>query len=386
MRLRLEVAGIVALVLASCIAMRLLAQPPNAQDEDSTPTEPMCPLSEDQTKNAIAAFAELSPIFREPRCKNCHGAVLPFNNPATHGADPPIEEGTDCDGCHNELKDWSLAPGSMFFVNRTSVFSYTSKSDEELCKQMRDFPNAVGGGSFMGHMKNDNGNTQFIAAAFLGRKGMSDPDSVDPPSNRGWTREKMVSLSQSWVDAMGGRFHGERSCGCKPAHYALRLDYSVLFNLQGLPGLSGEYQQQTVGQNSHSVDIPLEGKSPDYFEGEGVMTLKGSGQVNAPFGTCTGQSQHSFLIRATAQIVEGDEESLGSTNKMHVKLECSDMHTTSSGTCPYGGGSESNVGPCKDPIELDFNPTLLDRPQSKVYPMPLPGSQATLTATLVKRD
>jgi hypothetical protein len=383
---RIGWAGVSVLVLASFVAM-LGAPPPHPprQEEQQLPDKPMCPLSEEQTTKAIKAFSELSPIFREPRCKNCHGAVLPISNPATHGADPPVEEGVDCSSCHNELPGWDLAPGQMSFVNRTSIFAYTSKSDQELCEQMRDFNNAVGNNSFMGHMINDNGGIPFIEAAFIGKKGMSDPDSVDPPSNRGWNHPRMVRFSQDWVDAMGGRFHGDQSCGCKSQHYALRLDYHSFINL-AFGVVNGQFEQQTVGQNADSVDIPLEGKAPNYFEGDGVLTLKGHGQMNTPVGLCTSQSENSFQIHATATMDEGDEDSRGSKNKLHVKLECSQMHFSSTGSCPRASGGASDSGPCKDPVELTFDPADLEKPQGKVFPMPMPDSQATLTATIVQTD
>jgi hypothetical protein len=339
----------------------------------------MCPLSEEQTQKSIKAFAELAPIFHEPRCQNCHGVVNPFFAPETHGADPPIEPGSDCESCHDELKGWSLAPTSMSFVD---------KSDEDLCEMMKEhFKKATGEPSFIEHMKHDNGGPQFIETAFLGKKGMSDPDSVDPPSNRGWNHGKLIRLSEDWVDAMGGRFHGDASCGCKPQHYAMRLDYNVILNLQGLPVIGGEYQTQTVGQNSNSLDIPLEAKSPGYFEGQAVMNLQGNGLITTPVGNCTGQAQHSFLVHVTAQMDEGDEESRGAQNKLHVKMDCSQMHTTTSAQCPRLGASESNSSPCEpENVDVDFVPADLDKPQGKAFPVPLPDSQATLTSTIVKTD
>jgi hypothetical protein len=370
MRLESTIIGAFASLLLLCAAMPLPARP---QQE----SEAVCPLTEDQSKKSVEAFAALAPIFREPRCKNCHGVVSPFFNPESHRADPPIEQGTDCENCHDILPGWSLAPTSMSFVD---------KSDEELCEMMREhFDRATGAPSFMGHMTNDNGGPQFIETAMAGNKGMEEPDyGIEKPP--GWDHPKLIRLSKAWVDAMGGRFHGDNSCGCKLQHYALRLDYKVLVNLQGLAVVSGEYQTQTISQNSNSLDVPLEAKAPGYFEGEATMTLKGHGQVNAPFGTCTGQAQHSFLVRATARLDEGSEESKGRANRLHVKMDCSQLHTSSSGSCPYVGGSEDRFSPCQADVDVDFAPADLDKSQIKEFPMPLPGSQATLDSSIVKRD
>ncbi len=364
------------------LAMPLPAQRP----------EPVCPLTEEQTQKSIDAFAELAPIFREPRCINCHGAVNPFdpNNGEHEGGNfpPQDRDATDdqgqpkvkCYSCHDAFKKWELAPDPMFFVG---------KDDEALCEQMKEmFTRAqTGPVSFMGHMKKDNEGTQFIEVAFLGNRGMTEetlkPDTDEPPP--GWTHEKMIQLAQKWVDAQGGRFHGDPSCGCKKKHYALQLDYKQILNID-FGVLTGQYSTTTTGaQNSNGLEIPLAVRELGVFKGEGVMKLGGSGYVNSPVGGCLGQGQQSFMVHATAQMEEGDELSQGEKNKLHVKLTCDKIHSQFNGACPHATGSDDTYNPCNANVSVDFAPANVHASESQAFPTPVPNSQSTLTSTIVKK-
>jgi hypothetical protein len=44
-----------------------------------------CPLTVGQETKAAKAFKKLAPLFQEPRCLNCHGAVNPFSKTGEHG-------------------------------------------------------------------------------------------------------------------------------------------------------------------------------------------------------------------------------------------------------------------------------------------------------------
>jgi len=360
-----------------------------AQDEADAGA-PVCPLSKDQTQKAIDAFKALAPVFRVDRCINCHGDVDPFTegDGGHEGGQVPQIRNDDgsvdfdrtfaqcsAPGCHEELPGWRLAPEPISFVNKT---------DTQLCKQMRSqFARAQGQDSFMGHMKFDNNDTQFIKAAFKGNKAIKTA-IVEKPTP--WTQDKMVELSQAWVDAMGGRFHGDESCGCEQQNYALHLDYNVIMNINGLPLITGEYNANTMSQGSNGLEVPLEINTPNAFEGQGVMQLQGHGGYATPIGGCVGQSQQSFLIRATAQLEEGDELSQGKDNKLHVKLTCDQIHFTSNGACPHGAGSANSFSPCQANVAADIAPANEGGSQDTVFPTPFPNSQATLTTTVVKKQ
>ena len=86
----------------------------------------------------MKAFKEMLPVFRHPRCLNCHGGLDPHSE--KHPGAGQIE-GLDrmanmtefvegCQMCHDGLAAWR-APGPPLF--------FPGKSDEELCKQMKQF-------------------------------------------------------------------------------------------------------------------------------------------------------------------------------------------------------------------------------------------------------
>jgi hypothetical protein len=267
--------------------------------------------------------------------------------------------------------------------------SFVGKDDTTLCKQMKFmFKRAYPGGgeeSFIGHMEHDNGLIQFIETGFIGKKGMTDKDvKAEPPP--GWTQAKMVQLSKNWVEAMGGRFHGDEDCGCVKQQYALRLNYLQILNINfGL--INGQDTTNTGAQNSQGLEIPLDITQPGAFKGEGVMTLKGRGQYGTVVGNCSGQSEQSFLVRATAQLEEGDEESRGKDNKLHVRFQCDQMHLQSSGQCAGRGASESRFTSCDaSNVTVDFVPANVDSTDTKAFPTPVPNSQSSLTTTIVKKQ
>ena len=138
----------------------------------------------------------------------------------------------------------------------------------------------------MEHMKHDNGDTQFIETAFAGTKAIKNGVVEKPP---GWTHEKVVQFSQAGVDAMGGRFHGDESCGCEPQHYALRLDYRMIMNINGLLLVAGDYNTNTtMSQGSNGLELPLEINTPNVFDGQSVMQLQGHGQLATPSAVAWG--------------------------------------------------------------------------------------------------
>lgn len=88
-----------------------------------------CPLTETQQLNSIKAFQKMMPVFRHPRCLNCHGIVQDpraSGTPSSHmgvvdlsSADPA----STCEECH--MDKWHLAP------------DWTRKNDAQLCSDMK---------------------------------------------------------------------------------------------------------------------------------------------------------------------------------------------------------------------------------------------------------
>jgi hypothetical protein len=96
-----------------------LAPPPKKSPLLLTGSDgPSCPLSIKQQVDAVKAFGEMLPVFRHPRCINCHGGLDPMSD--RHPGKGQIEDITDrdsllaaCQDCHDGLKGWRVpgAPG-----------------------------------------------------------------------------------------------------------------------------------------------------------------------------------------------------------------------------------------------------------------------------------
>lgn len=388
MRLRLTI----IFLLLAWLVLPLGAQQP----------EPVCSLSEDQTEKSIQAFATLVPLFQHERCINCHGNVNPFDEgDGGHQGEsfPPEyrdakdENGkpkADCTkgGCHTQLPGWRLAPEGMSFIDGPDK----PKSAEDLCELMhRSFRYAketAGEESFMGHMIRDNGAPAFIETALIGKRGMTDndlaPDKAEPPP--GWTHPKVIQAGQKWVDAMGGRFHGNTWCGCKKQEYVFRLNWEQTLNLNfGI--INGQSKKTTGSPDKPGVDIPLTAKEPKVFTGEGRLTIREQGNYGTVVGGCTAQGELAFDIKVTARIDEGKEEERGQDDKMHVTFECKRAQEQTTGQCPHQGGSSNASSSCQaDGVTLDFNPPTIGTSQVKPFPSPLPNSETKMTATLLKKE
>jgi hypothetical protein len=204
-----------------------------------------CPLTDAQTKKAIAAFQPLATFLSgEPRCFNCHGGVNPFidgvgldpedpnappsqfehgggkqghDNPVSKDGSVGLDEG--CKDCHSQMlpksdgtpsTTWTLAPGFMSFVNKDAT---------TLCRQMKRTSGTAE--EFLGHLKDDNGRNSLGATAFAGRRALTDRDikkyevQVLPPAI---THDRLMQMGRNWIDAMGGKFQGDISCGCELKH------------------------------------------------------------------------------------------------------------------------------------------------------------------------
>ncbi len=179
------------------------------------PSAPSCPLSLAQQVKSVKAFAELMPVFRHPRCANCHGGVNPFTDAHRGGAMDPELTREQCQDCHAQLKDWDTPGPPMFFVGR---------SDEKLCLQIKEF--SSNGNDFVEHIRNDHEGIQFIAAGFKGDRALDSQSLKDhdvviaPPPG---TQEQLTEKARKWVKAMGGDFVGPPECGCVKPKIELKM-------------------------------------------------------------------------------------------------------------------------------------------------------------------
>jgi len=375
MRLRIAIAFLVLFQFAGTAF---------AQDEH------VCPLSQEQSDKSIQAFAKLVPLFQHPRCINCHGDVNPFDadNSNHEGGNFEEKDNPDCSGCHTLMPKWRLAPQPMWFIN---------KSEEELCEQehfmFRYAQLKPGEESFMGHMINDNqdvdpNSAPFIETGLIGNRAMTDkdlePGGKEPPP--GWDHVKLVADSLDWVGAMGGRFHGDKSCGCKKSEYVLRLIYAQTLDINF--GLIKGQDVKSVGvPNAPYLDIPLKAKEQGTLEGTGQLVIKDKGRYSTMIGGCAGQGDQTFNITATAKIDEGKEEDRGESDKMSVTFKCEKVQHEFKGACAGKSGSSSGSSACDAAgVKLDFNPPTLGKTASQKFATPVPNSYSVLIGQILKNQ
>ena len=161
-----------------------------------------CPLSPAQQVTASQAWTKMMPVFRHPRCLNCHGGIpdpLSFSKPTDHMGAVDMDSTSTiatCEGCH--MDGWHVGP------------QWIDKSDVQLCSNMKfRFSSA----QFIDHLDHDGGHG-FIVAAFVGRRGLNPLDPKIGPAPPPAGHPQLVQLGRDWVAAQGGRFVGDDECGC----------------------------------------------------------------------------------------------------------------------------------------------------------------------------
>jgi hypothetical protein len=230
-----------------------------------------CPLTQAQSQKSIDAWAKIAAFLTtEPRCVNCHGKVNPYiegvgldpDDPnkdteapvslIEHGGGKQKHENTGsmdqgCKKCHNAmapektwveigdkpvswpegapLQNWTLAPNFLSFVDKDAT---------TLCRQIKRATGTAD--KFLGHVKYDEGGfANFSGTSFYGNRGLSEEDlegfnvKIQPPSI---THAAVLKLGQDWVNAMGGKFQGDVSCGCELTHdkWSGQIHYSEEFS------------------------------------------------------------------------------------------------------------------------------------------------------------
>jgi hypothetical protein len=321
----------------------------------ATPVELVCPLSESQTQKSVEAFSKIASFLTtEKRCFNCHGGVNPYidgtgpdpedpnaplsqtehaegkmdrENAKSADGTPLMDQG--CDGCHSHMAPkrggkwgdsiWTIAPGFLSFVG---------KDAPTLCKQIRGASRDAE--DFIGHLTDDNGGNTFGATAFNGDRGL-DPDMYPqfdyrklPASEKPRiSHEELLKLGHEWVNSTGGEFKGDKSCGCEPALYAIRVTSFT------------EYNNGPVHFKSAlpPMDISITFEDDGTFRGEAMANFGGAGAVAAKQMVCTGGYTDSMKVRASGQATETSEK-----HSMNLKLENSSPDVSSvSGQCPGVG-------------------------------------------------
>lgn len=276
--------------LAAVLASAAFSSWPLQAQESSS-----CPVPVGNQIKAIAAFAEMLPTFRHPRCMNCHGG-MDVNSAAHPGADQlepnsnPLEFSEQCQQCHDGLPGWRQPGEPVFFVG---------KSDEELCMQMKQFEHT--GDEFVEHIFNDHGGIQFIAAAYVGDRalgeGLQDYDGLvvqKPPG----TQAKLTAMARKWVDLLGDGYSASPECGC-----VVKLEGKFTYT----DSLGGAYSNSTKVTGNLLWKPEESGKSKPTFgdvasvffkpvEGQVEVELKFNNLAIGGAGACQGEGSRTFSV------------------------------------------------------------------------------------------
>ena len=224
-----------------------------------------CPLSVGKQIHAVKAFRQMMPVFRHPRCENCHGAFDIFSK--KHPGEGQLDRSMDfrepmspdvrmgafaeqCEDCHDGLqtpggeRGWTTSPPPMFFVDEKG----RRKSDEQLCKQIKEQEET--GRGFVGHIENDHEDIQFIAAAFvgdraLGKEGLKQYKLTAQPAPG--TQGQLTEKARDWVNILGeAGYKASPECGCVLPKIKLQvqhrsaIDPNHISHRAGQIGFSGD--------------------------------------------------------------------------------------------------------------------------------------------------
>jgi hypothetical protein len=122
----------------------------------------------------------------------------------------------------------------------------------------------------VGHRTRDRGKTAFIETGFAGMRGLNQEgieyyealfDKLPQPEPPPTSHADLINQAQAWVDAMGGDFKGDSTCGCEKTSYAIKINES-------LNGQIVEEEATITWDGDSEVIIPITFKEDGSFTGE----------------------------------------------------------------------------------------------------------------------
>ncbi len=287
---------------------------------------PSCPLAIGDQVKAVKAFAEMLPIFRHPRCLNCHGGVDPLS--AKHRGvdqlDPAISRLTDrqkyeeqCQACHDGLPGWTIPGEPVFFVG---------KGDEEMCLQMKRFERTAD--LFVSHIHDDHQGIQFIEAGFAGDRALGDGLKdyglvVEKPPG---THEGLTTMAKNWVAAMGGQYVGSPECGCVMPTIRLEVHHRSTYMTNQPSFLSGQVGFE--GEADFEVKLALMHAAGGRYRGDTSFVRAMKAQYAAKDCKGTATQRENWWFNATV-------DQASQTMKLQFGFAATDRQ--GSGECIRGG-------------------------------------------------
>jgi hypothetical protein len=283
-----------------------------------------CPRSVVQQIRSVKAFRAMMPVFRHPRCFNCHGNFdIAAESHAgsdfvkNSGLNPRellnAEQRRDlhefCGTCHSNitghavrrqlndslvLEGWMVAPKPMLWHD---------KNDEQLCMQMKQFEPT--GNRFIDHLTTDHNEILFIEAAFRGDRALEGKElqkiRIEKPPG---TQARLIEQAKKWVNALDAdrEWPGAPSCGCVPPRVRLQVTHQTSMEYpRGIP--SREASQVDFKVDLEAVD---DSTKPYFYTGE--ISLHREVQLTLP-QFCTGTAARDERWTFAA-IIDPDAEQM----------------------------------------------------------------------------
>jgi hypothetical protein len=329
---------------------------------------------------AVKVFETMLPVFRHPRCTNCHGGLDVFDETRHPGASA-LEEELDprarlhdsafkqafteqCADCHDGLPGWTVPPPGQFFHDR---------SDEALCKQMKMSNSSPK--LYVGHIENDHEGIQFIAAGFVGDRAVGVQElerlgkRVEQPPG---TQADLTNKAQRYVDLLGEKgYSASPDCGCVMPGIKLEVHHTQLTEVTGGPP-SREFSEARF-----EVRLPPVGDDqPGVFAAEHSLTRPIQMTLPRPC-TATASREETWELKATV-----DEE----TGEVRVRRSMAAEEPVGKVVCRYPQGTgEMELFPSNEGVlsygELRFAP---DSAASRTLTFEQEGYKETLTIKVLE--
>ena len=238
----------------------------------------------DQVK-AVDAFSKMVPVFRHPRCSNCHGnfditdtnvhsgaAVVPKDLDFRQPLDVPQRQRLHaaCGECHKNITGhanrptlagdvivagWMIAPAPMQWVS--------ASNNEQLCMLVKGHEENAD--SFVSHVTIDHGEIQFLKAAFEGKRALDsatmdtyDVASEPPPGSLA----NLIAQGTRWAQLVGDHWKDSQDCGCVKPKVELIMRGEIIGRADG-QAISGDF----------SSSVMLEPDMSSVYSGSGMVTL-----------------------------------------------------------------------------------------------------------------
>ncbi len=318
-----------------------------------------CRLTTSQKVRAVKAFKALSPIFHDPRCVNCHGAVNPFTVDGGHPeyinmvkvaktflnqadsrskqidkegpaatresqgireiAESPVEvsdndlirmkalkpmENKCLEECH--VEDWVPMPMSH---NR-----FVGRSWKQICMHLKESADTGTPEDFLRHMQKD----KQVLLGFKGQRGLQKPAGAAPPA---MSFETMARHANAWIEAMGRNMYPPAECGCEVEGLALEIRHHMRTNPESSASKLGYFQFDGTVE----FDVVLEEEAPGWFRNDDVVVRRNVDvkHTKPSAWLCSGKGWRDERWMMTARFDEAGETMKVSFNFVEEAQEAS---------------------------------------------------------------